>query len=127
MVPVIHDAQRLSVAELALRIAALSRAARERRLGPDELRGGTFTVNNFGALGVWLGTPIILPPQVANLGVGAVRDRVVAIDGEPRVRPVCALSVSGDHRVLDGDTLAAFATGVVAMLEQPLLIFEDPS
>ena len=127
MVPVIHDAQRLSVAELALRIAALSRAARERRLGPDELRGGTFTVNNFGALGVWLGTPIILPPQVANLGVGAVRDRVVAIDGEPRVRPVCALSVSGDHRVLDGDTLAAFVTGVVAMLEQPLLIFEDPS
>jgi len=51
----------------------------------------------------------------------------VAIDGEPRVRPVCALSVSGDHRVLDGDTLAAFVTGVVAMLEQPLLIFEDPS
>jgi pyruvate/2-oxoglutarate dehydrogenase complex dihydrolipoamide acyltransferase (E2) component len=127
MVPVVHDAQRLSVAELALRIAALSRAARERRLGLDELRGGTFTVNNFGALGVWLGTPIILPPQVANLGVGAVRDRVVAIDGEPRVRPVCALSVSGDHRVLDGDTLAAFVTHVVAMLEQPLLIFEDLS
>jgi pyruvate dehydrogenase E2 component (dihydrolipoamide acetyltransferase) len=125
MVPVVADADRLSVAELALAIAGLSRAARERRLGPDQLRGGTFTVNNFGGLGIWLGTPIILPPQVANFGIGAVRDRVVAVDGEPRVRPVCALSVSGDHRVLDGDTLAAFVTQVVEMLEEPLLIFED--
>jgi pyruvate dehydrogenase E2 component (dihydrolipoamide acetyltransferase) len=124
MVPVVADADRLSVGELALAIAARTRAARERRLGPDELRGGTFTVNNFGGLGVWLGTPIILPPQVANFGIGAIRDRVVPVEGEPRVRPVCALAVSGDHRVLDGDTLAAFVTQVAGLLEQPLLIFE---
>ena len=62
---------------------------------------------------------------MANLGVGAIRDRVVPVDGEPRVRPVCALSVSGDHSVLDGDTLGAFVSQVVTLLEEPLLIFED--
>jgi pyruvate dehydrogenase E2 component (dihydrolipoamide acetyltransferase) len=125
MVPVVPDAERRSLGELALEIAALAGAARDRRLEPAQLRGATFTLNNFGGLGVWLGTPIIQPPQVANLGVGAIRDRVVPVDGEPRVRPVCALSVSGDHRVLDGDTLGAFVSQVVEMLEQPLLIFED--
>jgi pyruvate dehydrogenase E2 component (dihydrolipoamide acetyltransferase) len=125
LVPVVPDADRRSLGELALEIAALTGAARQRRLQPAQLRGATFTVNNFGGLGVWLGTPIIQPPQVANLGVGAIRDRVVPVDGEPRVRPVCALSVSGDHRVLDGDTLGAFVSQVVELLEQPLLIFED--
>jgi pyruvate dehydrogenase E2 component (dihydrolipoamide acetyltransferase) len=127
MVPVVRDADRRSVGALALEIAALAKAARERRLEPGQLRGATFTVNNFGRLGVWLGTPIIQPPQVANLGIGVIRDQVVPVDGEPRVRPVCALSVSGDHRVLDGDTLGAFVSHVVEMLEQPLLIFEDPA
>jgi pyruvate/2-oxoglutarate dehydrogenase complex dihydrolipoamide acyltransferase (E2) component len=124
MVPVVRDADQRSVGELALEIAALGQAARERRLRPDQLTGGTFTVNNYGGLGIWLGTPIILPPQVANFGVGAVRDRVVPIDGAPGVRPICALAVSGDHRVLDGDTLGAFVSQVVELLEEPLLIFE---
>jgi pyruvate dehydrogenase E2 component (dihydrolipoamide acetyltransferase) len=125
MVPVVRDADQRSVSELALEIAALSHAARERRLRPDQLTGGTFTVNNYGGLGIWLGTPIILPPQVANFGVGAVRDRVVPVDGAPAVRPICALAVSGDHRVLDGHTLGAFVTQVVELLEEPLLIFEN--
>jgi pyruvate dehydrogenase E2 component (dihydrolipoyllysine-residue acetyltransferase) len=124
MVPVVRDADRRTVAELALAIAELSRAARERRLAPEQLRGATFTVNNFGGLGVWLGTPIIQPPQVVNFGVGAIRERVVAIDGAPQVRPVCALAVSGDHRVLDGDTLGAFVSQVVTLLEEPVLIFD---
>lgn len=124
MVPVVRDAGRKSIAELALEVAELSRVARARRLTPGQLSGGTFTVNNYGGLGIWLGTPIIRPPEVVNLGVGAVRDRVVAIDGEPRVRPILALAVSGDHRVLDGDTLAAFVTQVVELLEDPLLLLE---
>ncbi len=124
MVPVVPDADRRTVAELALAIAELSRAARERRLAPEQLRGATFTVNNFGGLGVWLGTPIIQPPQVVNFGVGAIREQVVAIDGAPQVRPVCALAVSGDHRVLDGDTLGAFVSQVVTLLEEPVLIFD---
>jgi pyruvate dehydrogenase E2 component (dihydrolipoamide acetyltransferase) len=124
-VPVIHDADRRSLAEIALEIVALSRAARERRLSPEQLAGPTFTVNNFGSLGTWMGTPIVRPPEVVNLGVGAIRDRVVAVDGAPVVRPTLVLAVAGDHRVLDGDTLAAFVSQVAALLEDPVLLFED--
>jgi pyruvate/2-oxoglutarate dehydrogenase complex dihydrolipoamide acyltransferase (E2) component len=124
-VPVVHDADRRSLAEIALAIVALSRAARERRLRVDQLSGPTFTVNNFGSLGTWMGTPIVRPPEVVNVGVGAIRDRVVAVDGAPVVRPTMVLSVAGDHRVLDGDTLAAFVDQVAALLEDPVLLFED--
>jgi pyruvate dehydrogenase E2 component (dihydrolipoamide acetyltransferase) len=124
-VPVLHDADRRSLSEIALEIVALARAARERRLTPDQLAGPTFTVNNFGSLGAWMGTPIVRPPEVVNLGVGAIRDRVVAVDGAPVVRPTLVLAVAGDHRVLDGDTLGAFATAVAALLEDPVLLFED--
>jgi len=125
MVPVLHGPDAKSISEIALEVAELVAAARGRRLRPEQLAEGTFTVNNYGGLGIWLGTPIIRPPEVANLGVGAVRDRVVPIDGVPAVRPVLVLAVSGDHRVLDGDTLAAFVTQVVGLLEQPLLLLED--
>ena len=125
MVPVVHHADALTLAELARRIAELTRATRERRLRPGDLAGPTITVNNYGGLGVWLGTPIVRPPEVVNFGVGAVRDRVVAVDGVPVVRPTLAVAVSGDHRVLDGHTLAAFVTDVVALLEDPVLLLQD--
>lgn len=125
IVPVLHGADGKSIAEIALEVADLVRAARERRLRPEQLAGGTFTVNNYGGLGIWLGTPIIRPGEVANLGVGAVRDQVVAIGGQPAVRPILVLAVSGDHRVLDGHTLAAFVTQVVGLLEEPLLLLEN--
>jgi pyruvate dehydrogenase E2 component (dihydrolipoamide acetyltransferase) len=124
-VPVVHDADRRSLAEIALAIVELTRAARERRLRTDQLSGPTITVNNFGSLGTWMGTPIVRPPEVVNVGVGAIRDRVVAVDGAPVVRPTMVLSVAGDHRVLDGDTLAAFVEQVAALLEDPVLLFED--
>jgi pyruvate/2-oxoglutarate dehydrogenase complex dihydrolipoamide acyltransferase (E2) component len=124
-VPVVHDADRRSLAEIALEIVALAQAARERRLRPEQLAGPTITVNNFGSLGTWMGTPIVRPPEVVNLGAGAIRDRVVAVDGVPVVRPTLVLSVAGDHRVLDGDTLAAFVERVAALLEDPVLLFED--
>jgi pyruvate dehydrogenase E2 component (dihydrolipoamide acetyltransferase) len=124
-VPVVHDADRLSLAELAHEIVALSRAARERKLRPEQLAGPTITVNNFGSLGTWMGTPIVRPPEVVNVGVGAIRDRVVAVDGAPVVRPTLVLSVAGDHRVLDGDGLSAFVDQVQKLLEDPILLFED--
>jgi pyruvate dehydrogenase E2 component (dihydrolipoamide acetyltransferase) len=124
-VPVAHDADRRSLADLALEIVELATAARERRLRPDQLAGPTITVNNFGALGTWMGTPIVRPPEVANIGVGAIRDQVVAVEGAPVVRPTLVLSTAGDHRVLDGDTLAAFVTTLARLLEDPILLFED--
>ncbi len=124
-VPVLHSAEGKSIAEIAVEIAELVAAARGRRLRREQLAGGTFTVNNYGGLGIWLGTPIIRPPEVANLGVGAVRDRVVPVGGVPAIRPILVLAVSGDHRVLDGDTLAAFVTRVVGLLEEPMLLLEE--
>jgi pyruvate/2-oxoglutarate dehydrogenase complex dihydrolipoamide acyltransferase (E2) component len=124
-VPVVHDAGQLSLAGLAHEIVALSRAARERKLRPEQLAGPTITVNNFGSLGTWMGTPIVRPPEVVNVGVGAIRDRVVAVDGAPVVRPTLVLSVAGDHRVLDGDGLSAFVDQVQQLLEDPILLFED--
>jgi pyruvate dehydrogenase E2 component (dihydrolipoamide acetyltransferase) len=124
-VPVVRDADRRPLADLAREIAALGQAARERRLRPDQLAGPTFTLNNFGSLGAWLGTPIVRPPEVLNVGVGAIRDRVVAVDGAPVVRPTLVLSVAGDHRVLDGDTLAAYVSRLAELLEDPVLLFED--
>jgi pyruvate dehydrogenase E2 component (dihydrolipoamide acetyltransferase) len=124
-VPVVHDADRRSLAEVALEIAELANAARERRLRPDQIAGATLTVNNFGSLGTWMGTPIVRPPEVVNVGVGAIREQVVAVEGSPVVRPTLVLSTAGDHRVLDGDTLAAFVNAVAYLLENPVLLFED--
>jgi pyruvate dehydrogenase E2 component (dihydrolipoamide acetyltransferase) len=124
-VPVVHDADRRSLAEVALEIAELANAARERRLRPDQIAGATLTVNNFGSLGTWMGTPIVRPPEVVNVGVGAIREQVVAVEGAPVVRPTLVLSTAGDHRVLDGDTLAAFVNAVAYLLENPVLLFED--
>jgi pyruvate dehydrogenase E2 component (dihydrolipoamide acetyltransferase) len=119
IVPVVQRADSKSVSQLALAVAELAAAARTRRLRPEQLAGGTFTLNNFGGLGVWLGTPIIKPGEVANLGVGRVQERPVAVGGRVVVRPIMALAVSGDHRVLDGHTLSAFVSDVVALIEHP--------
>jgi pyruvate dehydrogenase E2 component (dihydrolipoamide acetyltransferase) len=122
IVPVVARADRKSVPELALEVAELTSAARADRLRPDQLAGGTFTLNNYGSLGVWLGTPIIRPGEVANLGVGRVQERAVVRDGEVVVRPVAALAVSGDHRVLDGHTLGAFVSDVAALIDDPTTV-----
>ena len=117
IVPVLRNADAKSIQQIALEVAELTAAARERRLRPEQLAGGTFTVNNYGSLGVWLGTPIIKPGEAANLGFGRVQERPIASDGQVIVRPIVALAVSGDHRVLDGHTLGAFVTDVVAAIE----------
>jgi pyruvate/2-oxoglutarate dehydrogenase complex dihydrolipoamide acyltransferase (E2) component len=126
IVPVVHDADSKSVRELGQAVADVTEAARERRLRPEQLSGGTFTVSNYGTIGGWLGTPIIRPGEVAILGVGRVQDRPVAIDGQVVVRPIVALAVSGDHRVLDGHTLGAFVSDVVALIEDPAPVADGP-
>jgi pyruvate dehydrogenase E2 component (dihydrolipoamide acetyltransferase) len=125
VVPVVHGAQHKSAGEIALEVGELAVAARENRLAPAQLTGGTFTVNNYGALGVWLGTPIIAPGQVVNFGVGKLEDRPVVRDGQVVVRPVIPLAVSGDHRVLDGHTLAYLVNDVVELMETPALMATD--
>ncbi len=102
VVPVIHDADRLSVAELAQRRQELAARAREGKLRLDDLQGGVFTISNLGMYGVDAFNAIVNPPQAAILAVGRIADRVVAVEGRPVVRPTMILSLSCDHRAVDG-------------------------
>ncbi len=117
--PVIHDADRLELAAIASRRLELVRAAREGRLRPDDVSGGTFTVSNLGMYGVDSFDAIVNAPQAAILAVGRITDRVVAVDGQPHVRPILELSVSFDHRVVDGARGAEFLDSLAGLIEEP--------
>ncbi len=122
VVPVIHDADLLSIEEIAQRIDALTTAARARALTLDQLSGGTFTISNYGSYGTWMGTPIIRPPEAAIVGFGRARDTVVAHEGQPIVRPTLPLAVSADHRLNDGHHLGAFVSTIERYLTNPVLL-----
>lgn len=119
VVPVVPAADRMRPGQLAAALADVTARAREGRLQPSELTGGTFTVTNLGIFGIGGFTPILNPPQVAILGVGAVTDRVVAVDGRPEVRPVCSFSLSFDHRALDGADGARYLATLQELLQDP--------
>jgi 2-oxoisovalerate dehydrogenase E2 component (dihydrolipoyl transacylase) len=117
VVPVIHGAEGLSAADLATRLSQLSAAARAGRLTPADVIGGTFTLNNYGMLGVDGSTPIINHPEAAMLGVGRIADKPWVHDGALAVRPVVQLSLTFDHRVCDGVAAAAFLRFVADAVE----------
>ena len=117
VVPVLHDAHLLALADLSDRLAQLTQKARAKRLAPSELEGATFTVSNLGAFGVENGTPVIFAPQAALMFAGAVHDEVLAIEGRAEVRPVMGLSIAYDHRGIDGTTAARFTTRIKQLLE----------
>lgn len=119
IVPVIRDADRKSLREISRELAELSERARARRLGPEDLQGGTFTVSNAGMLGVDAVTPIINPPEVAILGVGRIADRVLAVGGRGEVRPAATLCLTFDHRVVDGAPASRFVADMRRLLEDP--------
>ena len=122
VVPVVRDVDRAGLGELADEVARLADAARARTLSVEEHSTGTCTVSNFGSFGTTRGMPLIRPPEVAIVGVGRVHDAVVPVDGEPAVRPILPLVVVTDHRLNDGDHLAAFCDTLVAHLADPSLL-----
>ncbi len=122
VVPVIRDADRATLGEIARQARDLAERARSRRLSPDELGGGTFTISNLGMLGIDEFTAIINPPQVAILAVGAAGPQPVVRDGEVVVRTTMKLTLSVDHRVLDGAMGAQFLADLRVLLEAPLRI-----
>ena len=119
IVPVLRDVDRKPVVELARELAALAQRAREGKVSLDELRGGTFTVTNIGALGGTGAIPIINYPEVAILGVARARPEPVVRDGQIVPRLLLPLSLTFDHRVADGVDGARFATDIVRRLERP--------
>ncbi|ERH12306.1 MAG: pyruvate/2-oxoglutarate dehydrogenase complex, dihydrolipoamide acyltransferase (E2) component [halophilic archaeon J07HB67] len=122
MVPVVENADQKGLVELSSEIADLAARARDRELAPEELRGSTFTISNFGVFGGEYATPIINYPETAILGIGELDERPVAKDGELRAAPTMPLSVSIDHRVVDGAEAAQFTNAVMDRLESPELL-----
>jgi pyruvate dehydrogenase E2 component (dihydrolipoamide acetyltransferase) len=119
VVPVIRNADRLTIREIAQARADLVGRARENKLRTEDLEGGTFTISNLGMFGVEQFIAVLNPPQAAILAVGATEDRVVAVDGKPAVRPVMTVTLTCDHRAVDGATGAEFLRTLKASLEEP--------
>ena len=122
VVPVIRDADSLSMAEIERQIADYGGRAKTGALSLDEISGGTFTITNGGVFGSLLSTPIINPPQSAILGVHATAPRPVAEAGQVVIRPMCYLAVSYDHRIIDGSDAVRFLVAVKNALENPARI-----
>ena len=119
VVPVIRDADQLSLAEIELQIADYGRRARDGRLNIEEMQGGTFTISNGGVYGSMLSTPILNAPQSGILGMHRIEERPVAINGEVAVRPMMYLALSYDHRIVDGKEAVTFLVRVKECLEDP--------
>ncbi len=120
--PVIRDADRKGIAEIATEVKELAGRAREKKLTPEEYTGATFSISNLGMFGITEFTAIINPPEAAILAVGAIEDRVVAVDGEAVIRPRMRATMSCDHRVIDGATGAKFLQTLKQYLEDPMMM-----
>ncbi len=119
VVPVIRGAERLNFAQIEKQIADFGQKAKENTLSLEELKGGTFTISNGGVYGSMLSTPIVNPPQSAILGLHAIKDRPVAINGEVLIRPIMYLALSYDHRLIDGREAVSFLKSIKERIEQP--------
>ena len=122
VVPNVPDADKKSLTEISAEVKELAKLAREGGLPMDRLKGGTFTITNLGMYGIESFTPIINQPEVAILGVNTMEDKVVVVDGEICVRPIMNLSLTADHRVVDGSVAAQFLQRVKKLMEKPALL-----
>jgi 2-oxoisovalerate dehydrogenase E2 component (dihydrolipoyl transacylase) len=125
LVPVVSDAHDKTTRELAAMVARLIRDARAGTLKPSELQGSTFTVSNFGALGLDEGVPVINYPEAAILGMGSLKPRAVVVYDEVVVRPTMPLTCAFDHRIVDGAQVAAFLRELRGLIEAPELALLD--
>lgn len=119
MVPVVRNAEQMSLAEIEREIKRLAIKARDGKITPEDMTGGTFTITNGGVFGSMLSTPIINPPQSAILGMHNVVERPVAINGKVEIRPIMYVALSYDHRIIDGKESVGFLVKVKEMLENP--------
>lgn len=122
MVPVVRNAEVMSLAEIEGEIKRLALRARDGQLTVDEMQGGTFTITNGGVFGSMLSTPIINPPQSAILGMHNIVERPVAVDGKVEIRPIMYVALSYDHRIVDGKESVSFLYLVKELLEKPELM-----
>lgn len=128
VVPIIRNAESLSMAGIEQKVVELAKKARDNKLTPDEMTGGTFTITNGGVFGSLMSTPIINIPQSAILGMHKIQDRPMAINGKVEIRPMMYLALSYDHRIIDGRESVGFLVRVKELLENPdfMLFGSDP-
>ncbi|HEX9860904.1 MAG TPA: 2-oxo acid dehydrogenase subunit E2, partial [Nitrospirota bacterium] len=122
IVPNVKDADRKSIIEIARELESLAAKARKRTLELHELKGGTFTITNYGSIGGIFGTPVLNYPEAGILGLGRIYDKPVAVDGVIKIRKVLPLSLTFDHRIVDGATAQHFLNNVIQRLEDPDLM-----
>jgi pyruvate dehydrogenase E2 component (dihydrolipoamide acetyltransferase) len=116
---VIPNAGATAIADIAAQRKELTERARSGHLRPHDITGGTFTISNLGMYGIDAFSAIITPPQAAVLAVGRIADRVVPVDGEPGIRPILTMTLSSDHRVVDGAQAALFLNDLAEALREP--------
>ena len=122
VVPVVRNAESLTIPQIELEIGRLAKRARDNKLSVEEMTGGTFSITNGGVFGSMLSTPIINPPQSAILGMHNVVERPLALNGQVVIRPVMYLALSYDHRIIDGRESVSFLFKVKEYLENPARI-----
>lgn len=122
MVPVIKDSQNLTIIDLAKEISRLAHAAREKTIKSNEMSGGSFTITNYGSIGALFGTPVINYPELAIAGVGAIIDKPIVKNGQIVPGKVMNLTVSADHRWIDGATVGRFLLRIKELLEKPEIL-----
>ncbi|MEN3793244.1 2-oxoglutarate dehydrogenase complex dihydrolipoyllysine-residue succinyltransferase [Fulvimarina sp. MAC3] len=125
VVPVIRDADQMTIAEVEKELGRLAKAARDGKLGVSEMQGGTFTITNGGVYGSLMSTPILNAPQSGILGMHKIQERPMAIGGEVKIRPMMYLALSYDHRIVDGKEAVTFLVRVKESLEDPERLILD--
>ncbi|HAD38753.1 MAG TPA: dihydrolipoamide succinyltransferase, partial [Plesiomonas shigelloides] len=123
--PVLRDCDTLSLADIEKSIKVLAEKGRDGKLTVDDLTGGNFTITNGGVFGSLMSTPIINPPQSAILGMHAIKDRPMAVDGKVEILPMMYLALSYDHRLIDGRESVSFLVAVKDLLEDPTRLLLD--
>ena len=123
--PVIKDADQLSIMEIAQQISVLAEKANSRKLSMDDMRGGTFTITNYGSIGGIFATPVINYPQAGILGVGRILKKPVVKDNQVVPGNVLALSLSVDHRIVDGGEASRFINKVMEYLADPVALLME--
>ena len=125
VVPVVRDADAMSLAEIEKAIGALGKKARDGKLAIEDLQGGTFTITNGGVYGSLMSTPILNAPQSGVLGMHNIVQRPIAVDGQVAIRPMMYLALSYDHRVVDGKGAVTFLVAVKNAIEDPQRMLLD--
>ena len=125
VVPVLRDTDRMSMADVEAKIREFGGKAQQGKLGLDDMTGGTFTISNGGVFGSLMSTPILNPPQTAILGMHAINDRPMAVDGKVEILPMMYLALSYDHRMIDGKEAVQFLVTIKELVEDPTMLLLD--